>query len=109
MTVIPAVPTAPVAAAPGQLVKIGTVAAANIAKALKLPEEAVQVVERAISDEINAMSSHFTLAVADVQTQYEAEVLRVKSAFTYVAANKWRVVAALAGVFAAGVVVGLVL
>lgn len=98
-----------VSAAPGKLVKIGTVAAANIAKALKLPEEAVQVVEKALEDEINAMSSHFTLAVADVQTQYEAEVLRVKSVFTYLEANRWRVVAVLAAVFVAGVVAGLLL
>jgi hypothetical protein len=104
-------------AAPGQLVDIGTVAAANIVKRLELAtgkseaEAAIvtNTVKRAIADEINAMSSHFTLAVADVQTQYEAEVLKIKSAFTYVKANKGVVAVWGAVVFLLGLAAGLAL
>jgi hypothetical protein len=105
------------AAAPGQLVKIGTVAAANIVKRLGLAETAVDTVEKAIADEINSMSSHFTLAVADVQTQYEADtaklkadyekaVVEVKSVFTYVKANKVKVASVLGAVAAVAGVLG---
>ena len=94
------------AAAPGQLVKIGTVAAANIVKRLGMAETAVDTVEKAIADEINAMSAHFSLAIADVQTQYEAEVLKIKSAFTYVKANKVTVASVLGTVAAVAGVLG---
>ena len=97
------------AAAPGQLVEIGTVAAANIVKRLGLAETAVDTVKKAIQQEINSMSSHFTLAVADVQTQYEAEVLKIKSTFTYVKANRSVVAYTLGFAFVFGLVVGLVL
>lgn len=70
--------TAPVPQAnPNGLMHIGAVAAYNIVAALDLPAAHVGTVEQAIKDEINAMSSHFTLAIADVQTQYEAEVLKL--------------------------------
>lgn len=102
-----------------QLRTIGEVAAQNIANTLKLPAEAAKVVEAAIRDEINMMSSHFTLAIADVQTTYESEtarlkkdyeteVAKIKSAFTYVEANVGRVLVYSAVVFALGVVVGLI-
>ena len=97
------------AAAPGQLVKIGTVAAANIVKRLGMAETAVDTVEKAIADEINAMSAHFSLAVADVQTQYEAEVLKIKSTFSYIKANRSVVAYTLGFAFVFGLVVGLVL
>ena len=67
----------------GGLMKIGEVAARNIALALNLGEEHVATIETAIKDEINAMSSHFTLAFADIQTQYEVKVNRLKSEWTY--------------------------
>ena len=92
--------------ATGQLIDIGTVAAANIAKALGVEEKHVGTIKQAIRDEINAMSSHFTLAVSDVQTQYEAELNRIRSTFSYVAANKVLVGVTLAVVFVLGVVVG---
>lgn len=63
-----------------QIVKLGTVAAQNLALVLNLGEEHVAAIERAIADEINAVSAHFTLAFADVQTQYQAEVLKLKNA-----------------------------
>lgn len=110
----------PVPAPQGQLVEIGEVAAANIVKRLQLDvgkSEAevagtVSGVKDAIRDEINAMSSHFTLAVHDVQTQYEAETLKLKaeyekavgeltSTFSYVKAN-WKVIAAVGAVIAVG-------
>ena len=94
------------AAAPGQLRTIGDVAAQNITKALGLPAQAAKTIERAIADEIQAMSSHFTLAIADVQTQYEIEVARVKAAFSYVKANPVKVGLVLASVFALGAIVG---
>lgn len=101
----------------GQLMPIGVVAAANIANALSLPAEHVPKIEQAIKDEINAMSSHFTLTFADIQTQYElevkkledqynAEVYKIKSTFSYLKAN-WGVALLLAGtVFSVGALVG---
>jgi hypothetical protein len=62
----------------GDLADIGTVAAANVVKALQLDEHHIPLVKHAIRDEINAMSSHFTLAFADIQTQYEAAVYQAK-------------------------------
>lgn len=108
-----------------QIVEIGEVAAANIVKRLKLdagkPEaevaKVVTEVKNAIRDEINAMSSHFTLAVHDVQTQYEAETLRLKDkydeavaeltgAFNYVKANRGKIVAAVLAVAAVAGFIG---
>jgi hypothetical protein len=101
-------------AAPGQLVEIGQVAAQNIVARLKLGTgkaeadvaNVVAEVKNAIRDEINTMSSHFTLAVSDVQTHYEAEVLKVKSAFTYVKANPGKVASVLSAVAAVAGIVG---
>lgn len=109
----------------GQLVEIGEVAAANIVARLKLdagkPEaevaKVVSEVRNAIRDEINAMSSHFTLAVHDVQTQYEAETVRlkaeyekaiaaVKSDFNWVKANKAKIAAVVSAVSAIAALVG---
>lgn len=91
---------------PNGLMPIGAVAAHNIAQSLNLGVDAVGPIETAIRDEINAMSSHFTLAVADVQTQYEVEVAKIKSTYTYVEANVWKVLAIVAGVFALGAATG---
>lgn len=115
----------PVPAPQGQLVEIGEVAAANIVKRLRLdvglPAAAaaniVAEVKNAIRDEINAMSSHFTLAVHDVQTQYEAETLKLKAeyekavaeitgAFSYVKANWVKVAAVVSAVSAVAALVG---
>ncbi|HEV2551813.1 MAG TPA: hypothetical protein VGU20_31170 [Stellaceae bacterium] len=114
---------------------IGTVAAHNIALAIGAADEHVETIRNAIRDEIQAMSSHFTLAVADLGTQYEAEVeklkqekddfitaaqaretqmvnafkaevAKIKSTFTYVEANPGRVAVVLAAVIALGVVLG---
>jgi hypothetical protein len=98
---------------PQGLMSIGTVASHNIAAALALPAESVPQIEQAIKDEINAMSSHFTLAIADVQTQYEVETLKLKkdyekavSDFVWLKANKGKVAAVVAGVLALGALVG---
>ena len=100
---------APKQAQPGQLISIGEVAARNIASVLNLPAEHIKTIEGAIRDEIQAMSSHFTLAVADVQTahevaeatmkkEYEASVAEIKDSFNWLKANRYTV----------GVVTGLV-
>lgn len=62
----------------GQLMDIGTVAAANIARALELEESKVPVIREAIRDEISAMSSHFTLAFGDIQTAQEVALKKVE-------------------------------
>lgn len=63
----------------GELMDIGTVAAHNIANVLGLGEDKVAEIRQAIRDEISAMSSHFSLAVADVQSSYEVELNRIKT------------------------------
>lgn len=107
------------------LAEIGEVAAANIVKRLKLDAgkadagaaKVVQEVKNAIRDEINAMSSHFTLAVSDVQTHYEAETLKlkaeyekavaaVKSDFNWVKANRVKIAVAVSAVSAVAGFVG---
>lgn len=87
----------------GGLMSIGSVAAHNLAATLNLPASSVGTIEQAIKDEIGAMSSHFTLAVADVQTQYDIEVAKIKSDFVWLKANKPKVVAAVAVVLAFGI------
>lgn len=62
----------------GQLMTIGAVAAANIANALELPADKVPMIEQAIKDEIDALSSHFILAFADIQAQYELELNKLR-------------------------------
>jgi hypothetical protein len=96
----------------GVLMTIGTVAAHNIAGAIGMPERAPEI-ETAIKDEIDAMSSHFTLAMADISTQHEIaqkefanEVARVKSTYNYVRANWVRLVAVQGVIFVLGVVLG---
>lgn len=90
---------APTGAVAGQLMDIGTVAAHNIANSIGAAETAVPQIRSAIRDEISALSSHFTLAVADVQTSYEvettnlkmkyaADVANVKSDFAFLKAHK---------------------
>ena len=107
------------AAAPAeasQLMDIGTVAAHNIAASLGQGEDKVVLIRDAIRDEISAMSSHFSLAIADVQTQYEAEVLKakkdyaaavaaVKADYSFLVEHKIAVGAALAVTFGLGVLV----
>lgn len=93
-------------AQPGQLMKIGEIAARNIAQVLSLEEKHVSTIEHAIKDEINAMSSHFTLAFADIQTQYEIEVAKIKSSFNFVAQRPLFVGVAALVVFVVGAAVG---
>lgn len=61
----------------GEVVTIGTVAARNLARALQLPDSAVPEIELAIADEIQALSSHFALTLADVRTQYDTELAKL--------------------------------
>lgn len=89
-----------------QIVKLGTVAAQNIALTLNLAETHVATIERAIEDEINAMSAHFTLAFADIRDQYELDVAKIKATFSFVNANVWKILGAGLFVFVLGVVVG---
>lgn len=104
-------------AQPGQLIDIGTVAASNIAKAIGAAETAVPAIRNAIRDEIQAMSSHFTLVIADVQTGYEAELAKIKagsdavladikSDFNWLKANKVKVVATVVVLVSVGFFVG---
>lgn len=96
----------PAQANPSGLMSIGSVAAHNIAAILNLPAEHIGTIEQAIKDEINAMSSHFTLAVADVQTQYEVEVAKIKADFNWVKANKGKIAGVLSAALSAGFAVG---
>jgi hypothetical protein len=116
--------TPPAGVQPGQIRTIGDIAAQNITKALSLPESATKTVETAIADEINAMSAHFTMALADVQTYYDSEVAKfdktaaslrsefdsqlaiVKSEFSYIAANPVKVGVAILVLLTAGFLVG---
>lgn len=104
----------------GELIDIGTVAAHNISNQLGLAETAVPIVRQAIRDEISAMSSHFTLAVADTQTAFEVEtntlkakfasdVAAAKSDFAFAGAHKPFFTVVIAVAAAVGFVVGHVL
>lgn len=67
---------------PDEVVSLGTVAAQNIAARLGIenPKE-IDDIRIAISDEMNTMGSHFTLAFADIQAQYEHNVLEAKKSY----------------------------
>lgn len=92
---------------PTQLVDIGTVAAMNLAIALKLEPSTVPAIRQAIRDEINAMSSHFTLAFADIQANYEHELYKIGSAFSFVKSNKVAVGVTSVALLLVGVLIGL--
>lgn len=64
----------------GVLMTLGTVAAKNIAAHLGTPE-AWPEIETAIKDEIDMLSSHFTLAFADVSTAHEVAEAKLKADF----------------------------
>jgi hypothetical protein len=53
-------------ARPGQLVKMSTVAARNIALSLGVDEDKVEMIEQAITDEFQAIATHFTFMVTDI-------------------------------------------
>lgn len=93
---------------PSGLQPIGKVAALNIARSLNLEDSNAPAIEHAIRDEITAMSSHFTLAIADVQTQYEVDLRLIKSVFTYTDANQGKVALVLGVVLIVGFLSGLV-
>jgi hypothetical protein len=93
-------------AAEGQLMDIGTVAAHNIVVALGLKESDVATVKQAIRDEINAMSTHFTMAVAEQQDHFESEVNRIRSTWNYVNANKSAIAASAFAVWVMGFLIG---
>lgn len=91
----------------GVLMDIGEVAARNIVMSAEgLAQKDVATVKKAIANEIGAMSSHFTLALSDVQTQYEVEVAKVKSTFSFVKANKVKLIAAAVALLLVGGLVG---
>ncbi len=90
----------------GQLMDIGTVAAHNIVQTLGLPSTAVETVRDAIRDEIKMMSSHFTLAVAETQFEFEKQVAHLKSAYRYANENPIALAAASFAVFVFGFLVG---
>lgn len=100
-----------------QVVELGTVAAANIAKAIDAHPDTIPVIKRAITDEINAMSSHFTLAFADIQTQYEAavyqakleyqkEVTQIKSVYNFARSNVAVLIGSAVVLLGIGVLIG---
>lgn len=95
------------------VVDIGTVSAANIAKAINAHPDTIPWIKKAIADEINAMSSHFTLAFADIQTQYEAAVYQAKleyqkaiGAFNFVKSNAFVVGLVSGSLVSVGALIG---
>lgn len=63
-----------------ELVSIGDIAAQNIARALDTTDEkAIEAIRQAISDEINAMSSHFAFAFSDMQADAEKQIAWLSS------------------------------
>lgn len=90
----------------GQLMDIGTVAAMNIRMALGLAEGSVPVIKRAIQDEISAMSSHFTLAVAEANDSYEMQIRELTGSFNFIKENAMKVWCVAAALLVLGVVVG---
>lgn len=102
----------PVQVGTGTIMTIGHQAALNIQAVLKAKGIAVgaEAIEAAIRDEINMMSSHFSLAVAEAQDHFEAEVLKVKKSVAgivaAVAQNKIVVGGIAVAVFVLGVAVG---
>lgn len=104
--------TGPVQVGNGTIMSIGHQASLNIQAVLKAKgiEVGAEAIEAAIRDEINMMSSHFSLAVAEAQDHFEAEVLKVKKSVAgivaAVAQNKIVIGGGAALVFLLGVVVG---
>jgi hypothetical protein len=97
----------------GELIDLGTVAAANIARSLGLGEDKVGAIRDAIRDEIAALSAQFTLAFADISAAHELkeerlrrayndQVYEIRSAHRFVEDNLFPVLTVLAAVFAAG-------
>lgn len=107
--------TEPVELPGGTIVPIGHLAANNIHQALKARgiDAGVEAIEAAIKDEIQMMSSHFTMAFAEIEAQAQHDLLAVKHSYAGLVArawaNKWVVAGAVAAVFAVGVVIGRVL
>src|SRR5579862_7263735 len=108
--------TQQVPAQPPEIRPIGAIAAQNIAQATGMTGH-VKEIEQAISDEIQLMSSHFTMMFAEAETTYEANLLKLKTqfeaevskfqaAFLAVWQNKWLLAGVAAIIFASGIVVG---
>lgn len=102
---------------PGQLVKLSTVAASNIAKAIGVGEEHVASIEQAIEDEFAAMSSHFVLAFSDIQHQFEQEkenlekryaegLAQIESGFNFAEKNLGMVLLISGIIFLLGALIG---
>lgn len=100
----------------GGLMTIGALASKNIAAAINASQDFAPCIERAIKDEITALSSHFSLALADVQTthevneatlkkDYDARVAVIESTYRYVKAHKPEVFGALFIAFVLGAIV----
>ena len=63
-------------------------------------------IERAIKDEIHAMSSHFTMAVSDLEFATQAEMKKIRGTFSFVH-DRPVMASILAGVpFVVGLVIG---
>lgn len=99
----------------GTIMPIGHVASQNIQAALKTKgiDVGAEIIEKFIRDEINVMSAHFQMAVSEVQAQYEAEVLKMKhevaeirAAWTYVKANRIKVLSVLSSVAGIAAAIG---
>jgi hypothetical protein len=100
----------------GELMDIGTVAGANIARALGLPDSQATVVRDAIRDEVSALSTHFALAVADATTSFEIEQNRLKtqyeqavSVFSFLGTYKSGFIGGGIALFAFGTLAGVIL
>lgn len=88
---------------------IGHLAAQNIAAQLGLSSQ-VDCIEKAIADEIQLMSSHFTMSFAEIETNYAAETLKLKNSIAgrivEISASKRKIAAVAAALFLVGAVVG---
>jgi len=95
----------------GELIDIGTMAARNLVAALELKGENVEkTVRDSIRMEIGAMSTHFALAHAELETAYEANVLRLRNeyklAVVWLEQRKTSIIAVVSTTFLLGVLAG---
>lgn len=61
-----------------ELMDLSTVAAHNIIAVLGLPEESLEATRSAIKDEIDSISTHFAMLIADMQSAHAAEIDALK-------------------------------
>ena len=75
---------------PGELVKMSTVAARNIAASLGVDGDKVEMIEQAITDEFQAITTHFAFMIEDMRLLLE-KTLRQKTWLFYATAASFGV------------------